>query len=59
MMAKARDQVSKRWFLAEDSGSAVEYSILIGFFALAVVGGVTALGGAVINLYNSVVSNFP
>ena len=59
-MAKARSQRSIRWFLADDSGSAVEYSILIGFIALMVVSGITALGTAVIDrLYNPAVSTFP
>ena len=59
-MAKARSQRSIRWFLADDSGSAVEYGILIGFIALAVVGGITALGTAVINrLYNPAIALFP
>ena len=59
MMAKARSQISIRWFLADDSGSAVEYSILIGFIALVVITGITALGNTVLNLYNSAVAIFP
>ncbi len=60
MMAKARGRKSIRWFLADDSGSAVEYSILIGFIALVVMTGITALGTAVINrLYNPAVAIFP
>ncbi len=60
MMAKARGQISIRWFLADDSGSAVEYSILIGFIALVVMSGITALGTAVIDrLYNPALSIFP
>ena len=60
MMAKERIQISLRWFLADDSGSAVEYSILIGFIALVVVTGITALGTAVLDrLYNPAVSTFP
>ena len=59
MMAKARSQISIRWFLADDSGSAVEYSILIGFIAVVVMTGISALGTAVIErLYNPAVSIF-
>lgn len=43
----------------ELGGCAVEYTILIGCIALAAVGGITALGNAVLNrLYNPAVSIF-
>jgi Flp pilus assembly pilin Flp len=60
MMAKARSQRSIRWFLADDSGSAAEYGILISLIALAVLGGITALGTAVIDrLYTPALALFP
>jgi len=59
MMAKERIQISLRWFLADDSGSAVEYSLLISFIALVVVSGISALGSAVIDrLYNPALALF-
>ncbi|MBM4274249.1 MAG: Flp family type IVb pilin [Deltaproteobacteria bacterium] len=44
----------------EYGGSAVEYSIILGFIAMVVITGITALGNSVLNrLYTPVVSMFP
>jgi len=47
-------------FLAEDTGAtAIEYGLIAGGIALAIVAAVTALSGAVLNDFNLVKDAFP
>lgn len=47
-------------FRRSDSGaSAIEYTLLIGLLALAIVGGATAIGGTTAGHFNSASEGFP
>lgn len=51
----ARDEA----FISDHGATAVEYALMVGLVALAIVGGVTLLGQAVSGLFQSVVTNWP
>ncbi|MBA3555921.1 MAG: Flp family type IVb pilin [Gemmatimonadales bacterium] len=44
---------------ADEGQDLAEYAILIGLIALVVVGAVTLFGGAVVTMYNTIVSTLP
>lgn len=47
-------------FLGDDRGAnAVEYGLLIGLMALALIGGITAVGGGTTDNFNDVVDSYP
>ena len=47
-------------FLRDEEGaSAIEYALLVGLIALAIVGGATALGGKIGNMFNSAAGSLP
>ena len=43
----------------ELGATAVEYGLMVAFIAIAIVGGVTAFGGAVLGLFQLAVDNWP
>ncbi len=46
-------------FLGNDEGvTAIEYSLIASLIAMAIVGSVTTIGGAVLNLFNQVTNGF-
>lgn len=47
-------QSFKTFWADEDGASAIEYGLLASLIALAIVGGATALGGALDGLFNDI-----
>lgn len=50
---------ARRLWRDEDGASAIEYGLLVGLIAIAIVSGVTALGGATSNSFNAVENSWP
>ncbi|MEQ9314570.1 MAG: Flp family type IVb pilin [Henriciella sp.] len=48
-----------RCFGDDRGASAVEYGLLIGLMALALIGGITAVGGGTTDNFNEVVDSYP
>ena len=47
-------ELMKRFVVEEEGADAVEYALVIGLIALAIVGGATALGGAIKDKLNTI-----
>ncbi len=47
-------QSFKSFWIDEDGATAIEYGLLASLIALAIVGGATALGGSINDLFNTV-----
>lgn len=52
-------QKAMRFIADEDGASAVEYALLVGLIAVAIIGAVTALGTKISTLFTNVANTLP